>query len=42
MKSLQTTDYNDVLARVDEADLFIMGNLSRSYFFEKIIGKKWN
>ena len=38
-EELTTTDYNDVLARVDEADLFIMGNLSRSYFFEKIIGK---
>lgn len=38
-EELTTTDYNDVLARVDEADLFIMGNLSKSYFFEKIIGK---
>lgn len=38
-EELKTSDYADVLAKVDEADLFIMGNLSRSYFFEKIIGK---
>lgn len=38
-EELTTNNYEDVLKRVDEADLFIMGNLSRSYFFEKIIGK---
>ena len=38
-EELTTNDYEDVLKRVDEADLFIMGNLSRSYFFEKIVGK---
>ena len=27
------------MKKVDGADLLIMGNLSRSYFFEKIIGK---
>lgn len=38
-EELTTNNYEDVLKRVDEADLFIMGNLSKSYFFEKIIGK---
>lgn len=38
-EELTTNNYEDVLKRVDDADLFIMGNLSRSYFFEKIIGK---
>lgn len=38
-EELTTNNYEDVLKKVDEADLFIMGNLSRSYFFEKIIGK---
>ena len=38
-EELTTNNYEDVLKRVDEADLFIMGNLSRSYFFEKIVGK---
>lgn len=38
-EELTTNNYEDVLRRVDEADLFIMGNLSKSYFFEKIIGK---
>ena len=38
-EELTTNNYEEVLKKVDEADLFIMGNLSRSYFFEKIIGK---
>lgn len=38
-EELTTNNYDDVLKRVEEADLFIMGNLSKSYFFEKIIGK---
>lgn len=38
-EELTTNNYEDVLKKVDEADLFIMGNLSRSYFFEKIVGK---
>lgn len=38
-EELITNDYDDVLRRIDEVDLFIMGNLSKSYFFEKIIGK---
>lgn len=36
---LNTKDYDIVLAEVAKADLFIMGNLSRSYFLEKIVGK---
>lgn len=38
-EELTTNSYEDVLNRVNEADLFIMGNLSKSYFFEKVIGK---
>ncbi len=38
-EELTTNNYDDILAKMDSADLFIMGNLSRSYFFEKIIGK---
>ena len=29
-EELTTNNYEDVLKRVDEADLFIMGNLSKS------------
>lgn len=36
---LNTADYNEVLEKIDSYDFFVMGNLSRSYFFEKIIGK---
>ncbi|QNM14805.1 MULTISPECIES: hypothetical protein [Fusobacterium] len=36
---LNHNKYEDVLAKVDEADIFIMGNLSRNYFLEKIVGK---
>lgn len=38
-EELTTNNYEEVLEKVDKADLFIMGNLSRSYFFEKIVGK---
>ena len=34
-----TNNYEDVIKRINEADLFIMGNLSKSYLFEKVIGK---
>ena len=36
---LNTADYDEVLKKIDEYDFFVMGNLSRSYLFEKIIGK---
>ena len=36
---LNTADYNEVLEKINEYDFFVMGNLSRSYFFEKIVGK---
>lgn len=36
---LKSTDYKLILDEVAKADLFIMGNLSRSYFLEKIVGK---
>lgn len=38
-EELVTNNFEDILKKVDGADLLIMGNLSRSYFFEKIIGK---
>ncbi|MGF6907209.1 hypothetical protein [Fusobacterium sp. PH5-44] len=38
-KEIKTDSYDDVIKEVNEYDLLIMGNLSRSYFFEKIIGK---
>ena len=36
---LTSDDYKVILETVNKADLFIMGNMSRSYFLEKIIGK---
>lgn len=36
---LNTADYSEVLEKINEYDFFVMGNLSRSYFFEKIVGK---
>lgn len=36
---LKTNNYDEILDGIAKYDLFIMGNLSRSYFFEKIIGK---
>ena len=36
---MNTADYDEVLEKINECDFFVMGNLSRSYFFEKIIGK---
>ena len=38
-KEIKTDNYDDVIEKINEHDLLIMGNLSRSYFFEKIIGK---
>lgn len=36
---VKTSNYDEILERIGQYDFFIMGNLSRSYFFEKIIGK---
>lgn len=36
---LDVADYETILEKISQADLFIMGNLSRSYFLEKIVGK---
>ncbi|MDR1835654.1 MAG: hypothetical protein LBQ96_07635 [Fusobacteriaceae bacterium] len=38
-EDMETDNYDSILKRFDLFDLLIMGNLSRSYFFEKIIGK---
>ncbi|WP_410208105.1 hypothetical protein [Fusobacterium sp.] len=38
-EELQHGKYEDILEKLAQADLFIMGNLSRSYFLEKIVGK---
>jgi hypothetical protein len=38
-EDIYSDNYDNILAKIDSYDLFIMGNLSRSYFFEKIIGK---
>jgi len=38
-EALESDSYENILKRIDLFDLLIMGNLSRSYFFEKIIGK---
>lgn len=37
--ALDHKKYDEVLEKVSEPDIFIMGNLSRSYFLEKIVGK---
>lgn len=36
---IKANNYDEILERIGQYDFFIMGNLSRSYFFEKIIGK---
>ena len=36
---IKTGNYDEILERIGQYNFFIMGNLSRSYFFEKIIGK---
>ena len=38
-EEIKTDNYDEVIEKIDQYDIFIMGNLSRSYFFEKIIGK---
>lgn len=38
-EEIKTDNYDEVIEKIDKYDIFIMGNLSRSYFFEKIIGK---
>lgn len=38
-QEFSSSNYNDIIQEVDKFNLFIMGNLSKSYFFEKIIGK---
>lgn len=38
-QEFSSSDYSDIIQEVEKFNLFIMGNLSKSYFFEKIIGK---
>ena len=38
-EELKSSKYDEILEKLAEADLFVMGNLSRSYFLEKIVGK---
>ena len=38
-KLIKYDNYDEVIAHMSEYDLIVMGNLSKSYFFEKIIGK---
>lgn len=38
-EEIEKEEFETILDKINLSDIFIMGNLSRSYFFEKIIGK---